>query len=480
MPAPPDRIPPDLLEQTKPAYPLPPLNVQVSSSLRPQSVDVQWTSPSLLPPNSCFNVVGVNVYRSFDSQYGPWYRLNPVPLGSTFWRDETETVLALQEDVSRAFTLRGAPDDVDIRWMFRTRHKPIVIYPSPGQANCTNLNVQVTVNGVPAYVEAIYADQGIVELRHTPTFDVANQVQTSPVLPLQETDVVLATYRYTRNEVRTNLFQRLFYRVTTVALDSRTGRLVETPLDRATQSNRDEVEKLDYIWREAVRRNRWILYQGAERAKAFIRKQVGIRCGCWSDTHKHPAGDCLVCYATGVIGGYDGPYDIMVAPDDAARAVARQNRGLAATHDYETWTGPAPLLSQRDFIVKLNGDRYGVGPVRMPSNRGMQLQQHFTIEHLDEPDIRYKVPLPDPRLMRAPETRWQVPGQGGSTPMMTEKVTIPDERELRGRSVTWENIMYSVLFWIGFGSVLQWNDGRFTATPISSPDVVTSASPNTR
>lgn len=454
MPAPPDRRPPNVLEQILPAYPLPPLNVQVSSSLVPQSLDVRWTSPSELAQNSCFNVVGVNVYRSFDSEFGPYFRMNPVPLGSSFWRDRTQVVLAVNEDVSKAFTTRGAPTDAADRWMFRTRHRKIVIYPSPGSANLTNLNVQVTVfksganfdptkpyaGGLPAYVENVYADDGIVELRHHPTFDVTNQQLIPVVLPFQESDVVLATYRYLADEVRTDLFQRVFYRVTTVAFDESTRRLIETPLERATESNRDEVEKLDWIWTEAIRRNKWILNQGGERVKLFIKKGVGLECLCTPDTHRHPRATCLVCYGTGIIGGYDGPYDIVIAPDDGDRAITRQNRGLAGLHSYDSWTGPVPLVSQRDFVLKLNGDRYGIGPVRMPSNRGMQLQQFFSIARIEENDIRSRVPVPDPRFMRAPETRWIDPGKGTSTPMMTDDPNIPAGRQLRGNTVTWENI----------------------------------------
>lgn len=443
MPAPADRRPLNTLELTRPLpWPAPPLNVSASSAFRKQAVDVRWSSPSEIQSNTCFTVLGVNVYRSFDSEFGPYVRLNTVPVGSGFWRDETRVVLAMNEDVSRSFVSRGAPDDVAVKWVFRTAHRPIVIHPSPGSANCTNLNVQVTVNGVPAFVEAIYADIGSVELRHVPTFDVASQIQTPPVLPLSESDVVLATYRYVADRVDTDLAKRLFYRVTTVAYDAEANSLVETPLDRASITNRDEIEKLDWIWREAVRRNRWILYQGGERVKAFVRKSVGVRCGCESDTHRHADSTCLVCFGTGFIGGYEGPYDIIVAPDDADKSIGRSNRGTALAHSYESWTGPSPLLSQRDFVVKMNGDRYGLGPVRMPSNRGMQLQQFFTLSHLDEQDIRYRVPLPDPAFMRAPETRWIVPGRGGSTPMMTEKVTIPDERELRGNTVTYENHNY--------------------------------------
>jgi hypothetical protein len=143
-----------------------------------------------------------------------------------------------------------------------------------------------------------------------------------------------------------------------------------------------------------------------------------------------------------VIGGYSGAYDIIIAPDDAEKSIRQSDRGRSLTQSYDTWTSPTPLLSQRDFIVKLNGDRYGIGPVRMPTNRGMQLQQHFMVSHLDEQDIRYKVPIPDSQFMESPQTRHIVSGTGSSTPMMTEKATIPDEREIRSSSITGENVNY--------------------------------------
>jgi hypothetical protein len=437
MPSPPDR-PVHILEQNSPDLPLPPLNLSCSSGFEKQTLDLRWTLPSDISANTRFDIIGVNIYRSFDSEFGPFYRLNTIPIGSTFFRDKTRTVLALQEDVSGSFVMRGDTDP-DGKWVFQVKNRPIVIYPTPGVPDITNLNVYVTVNGVPAFVEHINSPTGEVELRKTPSFDVASQSMTSAVLPSSSSDVILATYRYIANEVVTSLASRVFYRITTVARDRQTGLLIETPLDRAAQTNNNEIEKLDWIWREAVRRNRFLLVQAGERVKAFIRKVVGPKCGCYSESNKQPANDCLVCFGTGVLGGYDGPYDIILAPDDGQKSISQSNRGRTFAHPYDTWTGPSPQLSQRDFIVKLNGDRYGLGPVRSPTSRGMQLQQFFTVSHLDEGDIRYKVPVLDTSRLSAPQTRWITPGKGGSTPMMTEREAIPDEREIRGNSVVFEN-----------------------------------------
>ena len=85
-PFPPDR-PIDILEQQYPAYPLPPLNTLCYTFML-HVTDIRWTSPTELSANTKFNIIGVNIYRSFDSEFGPFTRLNALPIGSTFYRDK--------------------------------------------------------------------------------------------------------------------------------------------------------------------------------------------------------------------------------------------------------------------------------------------------------------------------------------------------------------------------------------------------------
>lgn len=441
MPAPRDRQIPDPLEIRGTRYPLAPLNATVYS-LAKEHVDIRWTHPGELEQNSCFNIIGVNIYRSYDSEYGPFVRLNAAPIGTLFWRDHTIIEQAINEDVSNKFIRRGVVNDPDGRYSFKTKNNPIIIYPSPGAANCTSLNVQVTVNGNPAWVQRIYASEGIVELRTIPAFDVVSQTEIQPVLPLNDNDVVLASYRYKSTETRTRLFQRIFYRITTVATCKDNPVLIETPLERAAKAYRRETEKLDYIWKEAIRRNNWILEQGGERVRLYIRKYMGIQCGCVESTHRHPNFKCPVCFGGGFIGGYEDAGELIMAPDEAERRIGQMYRGLQPTHDYESWTGPSPILSQRDFIVKLSGDRYGIGPVKTTTLRGMQLQQSFTLNYCDETDIIYNIPIFDSTFMEFPETRWLAPGRSRATPMMTEKDNIDNAREYRGNLAVWENIEY--------------------------------------
>ncbi len=210
-------------------------------------------------------------------------------------------------------------------------------------------------------------------------------------------------------------------------------------MERGAPTSSREIEKLDWIWREAVRRNQWILQQGGERVKVFIQKTVGETCSCHYHTHKQGLNDCLICYGVGIVGGFEGPYNVTIAPDDAERRLNHTDRGRNQEHAYEVWTGPSPLLSQRDFLVKINGERYSIGGVRMPSNRGMLLQQHFNIGSIDSKDIRCRIPLD--RFRSVLEITPSTPNYLGPSEI-TDKPAIPDERELRGRSKTWENTTY--------------------------------------
>lgn len=472
MPNHPDR-PVHILEQSLPAYPLPPLNFMCFSGFEKWTTDLRWSSPSELQANTDFDIFGVNIYRSYDSEYGPFYRLNLLPIGTNFYRDKVLTKVAIQEDASNSYIATGGTDP-NGDWIIKVKNVPIVVTQT-GTSNCTNLNAVVTINGVQAYVESINTLTGEIKLRKYPTFDVASQILKPAVLPSSPivngtcdpfaprdylptgdinsggsagpgnsgvpTDVTLVTYKYLpQDEIPTGLDQKIFYRATTVGKMVNTGEVVETPLDRASTCNNRQVEQLDYIWREAVRRNKWLLYQSGERVKVFIRKTVGHKCGCYNETNKQPSSDCATCYGTGIVGGYEGPFDIIISPEDGERVVGQNNRGRTVAHPYDTWTGPSPLLSQRDFLVKLNGDRYGVGAVRMPTNRGMQLQQFFSASKLDSNDIRVTVPVLDTTLLISPQTRYIIPGRGDSTPIMTERHSIPDEREIRGNTVVYENI----------------------------------------
>lgn len=439
------------LEYSRTPWPLPPLNLFCTSGWEPGVYDIRWDDPGNLTLNQEeWEIVGVNLYRSFDSEFGPYYRVSQMPVGASFWRDRTDNELVVDEVVEPTRWLSwGAPgSEGDVaRFVFRTLHGPIVRPGSQGVAATSPDEVQVFVNGRPARVLRVDGFVGEVHIDARAFVNVSEQNYDLPVVPTTSSDVVTVSYRYGRSLLKTDLAQRVFYRACSVGYRKGTvpmtsDDLQETPLENAVHTSNYEVEKLDYIWAEAVRRNRWILEQGGERVRVFLRKNVGPVCPCIPDTHhKQPQSDCLVCYGSGVRGGFEGPYETIMAPDDAERRIAQKDIGRTVEHTYEVWCGPVPLLSQRDFLVKLNGDRYSIGPVRMPTNRGMVLQQHFNIGHLDEQDIRYKVPMGDP--LKFPRVGFgpQEPEQGGPTPI-TDNTDTEDSRELRGRTLAWVNTMY--------------------------------------
>lgn len=434
-------------------WPVAPLNLFLTSGYMPGVYDLSWDSPAYLSQNSRFWICGVNIYRSFDSEFGPYDRITDYPVGSIFWRDQSDNVVVVNEVIDDdQWVIKGAcstGSDLQ-RYVFCTRHNPLSQAGSQGTPEYRTSEVHVRVDGVEAPLLRVIPESGEVEIDTWQYANVTTQKLDGAPIIGPDTEVTVS-YRYSRTVIPTNLDARVFYRITTVGIPAilpldKAGPqdLVETPLERAAFTSSKEIEKLDWIWREAVRRNRWILSQGGERVKVFLRKTVGPACPCKERseaTHKQPVSDCQLCYSTGILGGYEGPYDLVVAPDDAERRVAQRDTGRTLEHAYEVWTGPSPLLSQRDFLVKINGERYSIGPVRMPTNRGMVLQQHFNIGHLDEGDIRFKVPMDHPRgLVITPPIPPHL-----NPPGVTDKPGIPDEREIRGRSVTWENITYGVL-----------------------------------
>jgi hypothetical protein len=431
-------------ERVNPTHPVQPLNFNVlygfDASLN--AFDLYWDDPAQLCNNGAFTILGVNIYRSYDSEFGPYERLNAVPLGSGFYRDETINQLVTDEDVSGQFLAFGPTDDESGRYIFRTQNYPIVKPESEAVPADYPTDVTVEIDGVEVVPLRVYGPTGEIELSTEQFYDVATNKQVDAILPRPDSTVT-CTYRYNINLAENQLGRQVFYRITTVGTrDEWDGELRETPLEWTDAKSVDHIENLDYIWREAIRRNSWILDQGGERVKVFIRKWNGERCTeCFDNDYEIPRNDCLSCYGTGIEGGYEGPFEIRIGPPDSEKRINYDQYGFNLEQIYQVWTGPSPMLSQRDFIVKQNNDRYSIGPVTAFSNRGNILQQEFQIDVLDENDIRYRVPVAVPSTF--PETRtqtWDDPYDENNYPQITEDPKVPDQIEERGRTPTYENI----------------------------------------
>ena len=402
------------------AFPQPPINVFVVSPFKKDILDIRWDDPGLLGSNSAWSVLGVNIYRSDASDRGPYRRLNATPIGGTFFRDFTDIGLVNKEVVlwDGGWVSKGDTPNIP-KWIIKTRNPIYKQFPGsylpntsgPVYANAPG-DVVVKINGVPARIYSVFGATGEITLVTSVPVDPRDDRYSPSPLPTGPSDEVIVTYYTVRNVVSPGVDKKSFYRVTTVASDtSQIGGLIETPLNITAPASDMQIERVDYIWREAIRRNMWMLEQGGERVKLFVQRVSGVICMCRQYTDpesrvflKQASNMCQICYGTGFVHGYEGPYDIILSPDDSERRIAQSNRGRNKSHVEEVWMSFSPIISQRDFIVKQNNDRYSVGPVRRPSSRGNVMQQHFSISYLDSTDIRYYVPI-DPAIV-SPNLLW--------------------------------------------------------------------------
>jgi len=415
------------------------VNAQWSYSAEEDAVDLYWEDPSLLPTNTGFDIIGVNIYRSFDSEYGPYHRLTDFPIGAQFYRDQTTVAVVSGEDVSSRFL---STDDESGGWVFRVENYPLIRPADSGVIANSIHDITITIDGEQVKPLRVIGETGEIYLQTQPTYDVASNERIDAILPRPDS-VVLCSYSYRTNTIESALHRRTFYRITTVGYSSWDGELKETPLNWSEAAHIHQNENLDYIWEEAIRRNRWILDQGGERVKLFIHKYRGVPCGCHRRTSDpHPYNQCGVCFGTGIRGGYEGPYEILLAPPNSKRSSQQSSWGREHAKNYDVWTGPRPLLSQRDFIVKLNGDRYSIGPVSVPTNRGSVLQQHFDVNLLASNDIRHEVPILGTDGLAFPETRtmdWDDEPDELRYPQITGTEGSAGVQE-SGRTAVWENI----------------------------------------
>ena len=417
--------------------------------------------------NSMWTIVGVNVYRSDTGERGPYNRVNKIPLGSLFFRDKTDVAAVENEIVNwnGSWIYRGdAPNDPI--WRFRTRYSPLVKTAGNAVPASSPNDVEVYVDGFRMPLAQVFGPTGEIDLNLSPVWDPSIENFATPPTPTEES-IVTVSYSYGRGNVLTMGMDqrvRVFYRLATVALDP-TGNspsgLIETPLEHSEPVTPFNSERLDYIWAEAIRRNRFILEQGGERVKLYVRKVTGVPCNCVWDARLReytgqPLNACLNCFGVGWLAGYEGPTDIIIGPDESDRRVTQTPNGRRLESTYEVWIGPSPMVSQRDFIVKQNGERYSIGPVRRSQIRGLTLQQTFQVGYLPESDIRYQIPMMGLERLAWPETRYTRPEDSPceeappypvgyeyqASPMATDVAKVPNGREIRGRTPVFANLLY--------------------------------------
>ncbi len=443
-------------ELSRSPYPIPPKNTSALSPFIKGVIDLRWESPSYIHNNEGWIIRGVNIYRSNTSDRGPYRRINQTPIGGEYYRDVSLTEMQYDEVVTHWISKYQENGT----YTFQTKY-PIARIGSSIEPTSSGRDVIVKVDGRISPVAYIVGQTGEVTLSQGYKLDPINSTAV-PDLIINDNSVVTITYLAYSHIDRLGYFldKNTYYRITTVAEDPISGSLQETPINYAIPFSDIEIEKVDWMWREGIRRNQWALEQGGERVRLFLKKIVGIPCACRDFNRrtliyaKQPDSRCIICFGTGIEGGYDGPYDIIIAPDDAERRISQGVQGRRKEHSYETYIGPSPIVQQRDFLVKQNNDRYSIGPVRRPNARGNVLQQHFNLGYLDVGDIRYSVPMDGvPITWQKTKYTYQpirdtynprgdAPYQtepDSAIPMETGRQDISKDHLLRGRTAVWEN-----------------------------------------
>jgi hypothetical protein len=183
----------------------------------------------------------------------------------------------------------------------------------------------------------------------------------------------------------------LFYKVTEVFEDGSEGSLEDYP----AVSNQN-LDPADILWREAMRRNRFIFEQVGEPAFVLLRRTTGKICKCVdTDTFK-PRMNCLACWGVGYEGGYDGPYPLTFTPPNAVSQVKQGPDGRFRQRSAQGFIGPSPVLSSGDIVFRFNGEKLVILDIERTSVRGTTLQQTYTAELLKPSDFRNAIKITNP------------------------------------------------------------------------------------
>lgn len=401
-----------------PSSPVPPHNVMVDySHFEKNCYEISWDDPSIHYMNKGLDIIGVNIYRSYDSELGEYHKVNENPITIGFYKD-TMTHALIEEDVSDKFKYRGTGPSGE--WIFHTEHRAVKDDRDLIYAN-SSVDLQIIIDGIEVPAARVDGFNRSVELIKDKWMDKLTRELHDPVLP-KEDSVVICKYRHNTNFIDRRNNRRVFYKLATVLRDGH-----ESALQHFEPVSSEMIEKWDYIWREAVRRNRWILQQGGENCFVRLRKWHGDRCPCYSEVHHRAKVDCESCWGTGIVGGYEGPFPFLMAPIEAESRLQREETGLHTRKTSMLWTNMPPRLNTFDLIYRKNGDIFVVGYVKPAEARGNSfLQQEFNASLLSRDRVEYKIPFAQNKEVR----------------LVTDKANIPDSQEIKGKTVVFENISY--------------------------------------
>ena len=419
-------------------------NLLILNSSINNSRDLTWNDD----PDK--RVIGYNIYRAFDAP-AKWTLLNPAfPHPGHFYRDETTLT-------SITYTLQDK-DWVDFgyngQWTFRIPEAPIWSSVVKGRSVISNHpdDVIFTLNGEFIRVGRVDGQDGLVTLTNFNTLFPTGATNTEPSNPLvpfknqlPSSLGIVATVTYKKLTNFVDIFMtglRTFYSIVPVIEG---GQELHNPGHPDSMGNSQDVDSLDYMYAEMVRRNAWIFEQVGEPAFLMVRKTKGVPCACVV-ANGEPRTGCDSCHETGIIGGYYGPYDLLFIDPDVAAVRTLEEGGAKVERTARSYLGRTPVVSSGDLIVRRNGDRMVIHNVVYKSPRGIMLQQDFDVELLQRKDTRYMIPLSMnhpvfPPVLYDPRFEPANPHEEPVTDPLTDPTKIWENPKVyKGRTVTFGNI----------------------------------------
>lgn len=383
---------------------------------------------------------GYNVYRAFDAPEN-WCKLNAHPLPVHYYRDQTVLRMVTYDVQASDWVSQGTLG----QWIIRL---PDIPYSSvvKGRAVVSNTtqDVAVYLDGVAYRPVRLNALDREVWLQIDNTLAEGGAVSDTPALP-DLTTVQKFQVQYFRLENFVDIWTtlvRTFY--TVVPCDEQNRELHEPGCPGSEYVDSLQVDKMDYMQAEMVRRNGWLFEQVGEPAWLMRRKTRGKICGCTTTGTGEPRTACPSCFEIGIVGGYYGPYEMLYIDPDVAATRELDEGGTKVTREARSYLGPTPIVQDGDLIVRKNGERLIIRGVTQKQPRGVLLQQEFNADLLPFGDTRYLIPVVQdkypPAIFDPEDTKGYLDIRTGIFTGQPELGTEPvSQMENIPDSVQWEN-----------------------------------------
>jgi hypothetical protein len=333
---------------------------------------------------------GYNIYRAFDYPTN-WVKLNATPWSGHFYRDMTHLTQVTYTVQPQDFIEKGEVG----QWVIRLHDVPYTTVKT-GRASVSNSpdDVMVITDGVVRRPTSVNGFDQTVTLLIDNTLKPGGAV--SDTAQANTGDVNFTDYNgvqtwqvvYNKLSNFVDIYTQLNRTYYTVVPVGDKGEVHKPGAPGTIVKNTQEVDNIDWVYEEMVRRNQYLFETTGEPALAFFRMWRGEQCGCTFGSQQ-PKTACPICFETGFVGGYIGPYDFLFVPPDSAIARVLDEGGIKTTRSSRSYLTRTPIVQNGDLILRANGDIMVITDVVYKQPRGIILQQDFTVELLSPGDTRY-------------------------------------------------------------------------------------------